>query len=418
MSSASTYFDALETRPAEQREGELMARLPQQVAHARAHASAYAALLAAVVPGDVCSRKALAALPVTRKADLQRLQRETPPLGGLAACAPGEMARLFQSPGPIYEPESRRAGYWRTARALYAAGLRAGDIVHNSFSYHLTPAGRMMESGALELGCAVIPAGVGQTELQLQALQDLHPSAYMGTPSFLRILLEKAADAGVRLPLRRALVSGEALPASLRAWFAAQGLAVAQMYGTADLGSIAYESMADGGSAHPGMILDEDLILEIVVPGTGQPVADGEIGEVLVTTLNPDYPLIRFATGDLSAVLPGASPCGRTNVRIKGWLGRADQTTKVRGMFVHPAQVAQVLQQYPAVQHARLVVAGAMANDTMTLRCECAEPAPGLAQAIEATVREITKLRASVELLPPGSLPRDGKWIDDQRRYD
>jgi phenylacetate-CoA ligase len=415
----TAYFDDLEIRSPEQREGELMARLPQQIAHAKQSAPAYAELLAAVDPRDIASRKALAQLPVTRKSELKQHQARRPPFGGYAARAPGEMAKLFQSPGPIYEPESRREDYWRCARALFAAGLRAGDIVHNTFSYHLTPAGSMLESGALALGCAVIPAGVGQTELQLQAIADLRPSAYTGTPSFLRVLLEKAAESGGDIAsLRRAVVSGEALPPSLREWFAERGIVCAQLFGTADLGTIAYESVLADGTVNPGMIVDESLILELVYPGTGEPVPDGEIGEMVVTTLNPDYPLVRFATGDLTAVLPGTSPCGRTNVRIRGWLGRADQTTKVRGMFVHPSQVADILRRHPEVGTARLVVRGEMANDEMVLRCETEQPqAQGLAARIEASIREVTKLRGTAELVAPGTLPRDGRLIEDARSY-
>jgi phenylacetate-CoA ligase len=321
---------------------------------------------------------------------------------------------VFQSPGTIYEPEGEAADYWRAARALFAAGFRAGDLVHNSFSYHLTPAGSMMESGAHAIGCTVFPAGVGNTELQLQAMAELAPHAYVGTPSFLKILLDKAAEAGTALPsLTKALVSGEACPPSLRDWFRARGVAAYQCYATADLGLIAYET-----SALEGMVLDEAVIVEIVRPGTGDPVAEGEVGELVVTTLNPDYPLIRFGTGDLSALLAGPCPTGRTNTRIKGWMGRADQTAKVRGMFVHPSQVADVARRHPEIGKARLVVSGEMADDRMTLQVEVRDSAAGLAERVAQTVRDVTKLRAEVQLHEPGSLPNDGKVIDDIRRYE
>ena len=320
---------------------------------------------------------------------------------------------VFASPGPIYEPESRRHDYWGFARALYAAGFRQGELVHNCFSYHFTPAGSMMETAAHALGCTVFPGGVGQTEQQLQAMVDLQPSGYTGTPSFLRIILEKAEETGVTVDsVRRALFSGEAFPPSLRDWFAERGIEGYQAYGTADLGMIAYET-----SARKGLVLNEDLLLEIVRPGTGQPVDEGEVGEVVITTLNPDYPLLRFGTGDLSAILPGASACGRSNVRIRGWLGRADQTTKVRGMFVHPSQVAQVVARHPDVLRARLVVAGASGKDHMLLRIEVPAASDELAEQVADSVREITKLRAEVECLAPGTLPNDGKVIDDVRDY-
>jgi phenylacetate-CoA ligase len=321
---------------------------------------------------------------------------------------------VFASPGPIYEPEGHAGDYWRLARALFAAGFRAGDLVHNSFSYHLTPAGSMMETAAFALDCTVFAGGVGNTELQLQAAADLKPQGYVGTPSFLRILIEKAAETGVALPsLRKALVSGEAFPASLREWLAERGIAGYQCYATADLGLVAYET-----EAREGLVLDEGVVVEIVRPGTGDPVPEGEVGEVVVTTLNPDYPLIRFGTGDLSAVLPGTCPTGRTNARIRGWLGRADQTAKVRGMFVHPAQVAAIARRHPEVQRARLVVSGEMADDRMTLQVEVAHAIDGLQARIADTIRDVTKLRGEVVFAPPGSLPNDGKVIEDARRYD
>jgi phenylacetate-CoA ligase len=414
----TSYFDANETRSTAEREAVLMQGLREQVACVKEKSVAYAALFAQVIPASLVNREALAKLPVTRKSDLKARQSALPPFGGFTTKKPHDMAKLFQSPGPLYEPEGRVPNFWRSARAMYAAGFRAGDIVHNSFSYHLTPAGSMMESGALALGCTVIPAGVGQTELQLQAIADLRPNCYAGTPSFLRILIEKATETGVDISsLKCAMVSGEALPPTLRAWFAERGIAVTQMFGTADLGLIAYETRSANGSLNPGMVLDEDLLLEIVYPGTGEPVPEGEVGEMVLTTLNPDYPLIRFATGDMSAVMTEPSPCGRTNVRIKGWLGRADQTTKVRGMFVHPSQVLDVMKRHREITHLRLVVTGEMANDSMTLHCELgngAQPAP---EAVGDSVRDITKLRAEVAFVAAGSLPRDGKLIEDARSY-
>ena len=411
----STHYDALETRPGAEREAALMRALPAQVANAMANAPGFAAILAGVDAAGVNSRAALAALPVTRKSDLKALQRKALPFGGLVAGAPGRMRKIFMSPGPIYEPEARRDDYWRSARAMFAAGFRAGDILFNTVSYHLTPAGSMIESGAIKLGCAVIPAGVGNTEQQIEAIIDLEPTAYVGTAAFLRILVEKFIEMGKSFPIRRAVTGGDALPPSLRAWLLAHGLSqVLQFYGTADLGTIAYES-----EAIEGMILDEELILEIVRPGTGDPVATGEVGEIVITTLNPDYPLIRFGTGDLSALLAGDSPCGRTNVRIKGWMGRADQTTKVKGMFVHPGHVAEIARRHAGIGRARLVIEGEMANDRMTLAAEVADAgAAGLAEAIAATLRDVTKLRGEVRLVAPGTLPNDGLVIEDARKYD
>jgi phenylacetate-CoA ligase len=362
----------------------------------------------------IASVEALAALPVVRKSDLIELQKQRRPFGGLAAGGWGQLGRVFSSPGPIYEPEGRSADYWRTARALYAAGFRAGDLVHNSFSYHMTPGAWILEAGATALGCTVFPAGVGQTEQQVAAMADLQPNGYVGTPSFLRILLEKADELGVKLPsLTKALVSGEAFLPPVRDAFLARGIAGYQAYATAELGVIAYES-----EARQGLIVDEGVIVEIVRPGTGDPVAEGEVGEVVVTTFNSDYPLIRFGTGDLSAVLAGASPCGRTNMRIKGWMGRADQTTKIKGMFVHPEQVAAVVKRHPEIAKARLVVTNPDSTDQMTLNCEVAVPGAELEKAIADTVRDITKLRAEVKLVAAGSLANDGKVIEDARKYD
>jgi phenylacetate-CoA ligase len=418
------FFDALETRDASAREAALMAALPGVVARAQAHSSAAAELLAGVAAQDVASRAALAQLPVLRKSELLQRQRERrfgDPFGGFATIGwrglarPGGTRRVFQSPGPLYEPEGTAPDWWRMARALFAAGFRAGDLVHNSFSYHLTPAGSMLETGAHALECAVFPGGVGNTELQLQAMAELGPQGYVGTPSFLKILLERAAEQALELPsLAKALVSGEACPPSLRAFFAGHGVQAYQCYATADLGLIAYET-----AAREGLVVDEGVIVEIVQPGGSEPVAEGEIGEVVVTTLNPDYPLIRFGTGDLSAVLPGPCPTGRSNVRLRGWLGRADQATKVRGMFVHPAQVAQVAQRHPGLGRLRLVVSGEPGAEKLLLRAEAREPqAEALAQQLAASVRDVTKLRAEVELCVPGSLPEDGKVIEDSRRFN
>ena len=415
------YFDRLEIRDPGDREAALCAALPAQIAAAQATA-AFAAILRGVDAAAIDSRQALAQLPVTRKHELlerQKALRASDPFGGFSAIgwrglgAARLARRVFQSPGPIYEPEGHVGDYWRMGRALFAAGFRAGDLVHNSFSYHLTPAGSMMETGAMALGCTVFPGGVGNTELQLQALAELRANAYVGTPSFLRIVLEKADETGVALPqLRKASVGGEAFPAALRDVLRARGIEAYQSYGTADLGLVAYET-----AAREGLVLDEGVIVEIVRPGSGEPVPEGEVGEVVVTTLNPDYPLLRFGTGDLSAILPGRCPTGRTHTRIKGWMGRADQTAKVRGMFVHASQVAELMKRHPELARARLVVEGEMANDRMTLHAETASHAEGLSAALAGSVRDLTKLRCEVQLLPPGSLPNDGKVIEDKRSY-
>ena len=498
------HLDSLETRLPQDREAALMAALPVQISHAQQHSAAFAGILSGVNAAAITSRTALASLPVTRKHELlerQQAQRATDPFGGFSTIGwkglvrSSGARRVYQSPGPIYEPEGAGADYWRAARAMAAAGFEAGDLVHNCFSYHLTPGAWIMESGAHALGCTVIPGGVGNTEQQLAAVADLRPVAYSGTPSFLKILIEKATEAGQRLSITKAMVSGEACPPSLRDWFTQQGVVAYQCYATADVGLIAYETSAREGlvldegviveivrpgtgdpvaeiliekateagqrlsitkamvsgeacppslrdwftqqgvvayqcyatadvgliayetSAREGLVLDEGVIVEIVRPGTGDPVAEGEVGEVVVTVLNPDYPLIRFGTGDLSAVLPGACPTGRTNTRIKGWMGRADQTTKVRGMFVHPGQVDQVAKRFPAVLKARLVVTGEMANDQMTMRVESREITQELQRALADAVRDVTKLRAEVELVVPGTLPNDGKVIEDARSY-
>ncbi len=412
------HFDGLETRAPAVREASLMAALPAHIAHAQKNAPGFARILAGVDAAAVNSREPLARLPVTRKSDLGDLQKAMPPLGGLNATPVDKLAKLYVSPGPIYEPEGRAPDWWRSARALYAAGFRAGDLVVNTFSYHFTPAGALSESGARALGCVVVPTGVGQTEMQVASIAGLRISGYLGTPSFLTLIVDKADELKADISsLRKASVGAEYLPPALRQAMGERGIRVMQTYGTADLGLIAYESARSDGTVNEGMILDEGLLLEIVRPGTGDPVSPGEVGEVVITTFNPDYPLIRFGTGDLSAVLPGISPCGRTNVRIRGWMGRADQTTKVRAMFVTPKQVNELLRRHPEVLKARLVVEGETGNDRMTLKCEVKGEPVGLKVALVASMREVTKLRGGVELVAPGSLPNDGKVIEDARKY-
>lgn len=414
----SIPFDVLETRTPEERERALLARLPGLIARAQ-QAPGWARILDGVDPDTITSRAALAALPVTRKSDLKALQAALPPFGGLAATPTAELAHVFMSPGPIFDPEGRAQDWWRFSRPLYAAGVRAGGLLQNCFSYHFTPAAFMVESGAARIGCGVIPAGTGQTELQVEAMAALRPDTYVGTPSFLRIIIEKARETGADISsVRNALVGAEALPESLRSWLREHGVPnVVQTYASADIGSIAYETATDG-VLDPGMVLDEEVLLEIVRPGSGEPVAPGDIGEVVVTLFNVDYPLIRFATGDLSALLVGGVHGVRTNSRIRGWLGRADQTTKVRAMFVHAAQVQNIVRRHPEVIKARLVVSGRMANDAMTLQCEVEHASdPALAAAIGASIREVTKLRGEVAFVAPGSLPQDGKLIEDARDY-
>ncbi|MEZ5645943.1 MAG: AMP-binding protein [Burkholderiaceae bacterium] len=414
------FFDALETRSPDEREAAQMAALSAQLAHAKAGTTAFADLLCDVDAASVNSREALARLPVTRKSELLLRQKESRArggdvFGGFSSLVRGpQMQRVFASPGPIYEPEGISRDYWRAGRALFAAGFRAGDLVHNSFSYHMTPGAFILESGALAVGCTVFPAGTGQTEQQLEAMTELKPDAYTGTPSFLRILLEKAAETGTGIAsLKKASVGGEACPPSLTAWFRERNVDVYQTYATADLGLVAYET-----AAREGLVLDEGVIVEIVRPGTGDPVPEGEVGELVVTTLNPAYPLIRFGTGDLSAILPGQCPTGRTAPRIKGWMGRADQTTKIKGMFVHPSQVAEIVRRFPEILRARLVVSGEMANDRMVLKVEtdCSGP-DSFQQRVGEAIREVTKLRGDVEVFAPGSLPNDGKVIEDARTY-
>ena len=406
----SEHFDQLETRDPDARERDFFGRLPDFIALALS-APGWAAQLAGVDPNTVTSRAALAKLPVLRKSELVVRQRERPPFGGFNVTAPGRMRRLLMSPGPIFEPEGEAKDFWGVARALFAAGFRTAEVVHNSFSYHLTPGGFMMESGAHALGCAVIPAGTGNTEQQVAAIAHFKPTGYLGTPDFLKVLLDAAEQAGKDASsLRRALVSGAALPMSLRQELAARGVRVRQCYATADLGVIAYES-----EEIEGLIVNETLLVEIVWPGTGDPVAMGDVGEVVVTSFHPDYPMIRFATGDLSAVTPGRSPCGRTNMRLSGWMGRADQATKVKGMFVHPAQVAQVGKRHPELGRLRLSVTRAGEQDAMTLIAESSARADGLQAAVAATLQSVTKLRGEVKFVAPGSLPNDGKVIADER---
>ncbi len=417
-----THMDALETRDPAAREAALLAALPGQVAHAQKNAPAFADILRDVNAADITSRAALAKLPVIRKYELLEKQKASRAaggnvFGGFSAVSYGsKMPRVFSSPGPLYEPEGSRADYWRMARAIAAAGFQSGELIHNCFSYHFTPAGSMMETGAHALGCTVFPGGIGQTEQQVQTMAELQPAGYIGTPSFLKIILEKAAEMGVALPsVKKALVSGEAFPPSLRDWMTERGVNAFQCYATADVGLIAYET-----SARQGLVIDEGVIVEIVRPGTGDPVPEGEVGELVITSLNPDYPLIRFGTGDLSAILSGHCPTGRTNQRIKGWMGRADQTTKVRGMFVHPGQVAEVVKRFPSALRARLVVQGEMANDSMALHVETTAAhgaeAELKAQIAEA-IRDVTKLRSDVHLVAPGTLANDGKVIEDARSY-
>jgi len=408
-----SYYDPLETRDPDEREADLMDKLARQVAHAKETTHYYFQALAGVNPYECTTREALARLPLTRKRDLIDLQKKTPPFGGLNSLPRHKAKRVFASPGPIYEIQGKDIDPWRMARVLYAAGFRDGDLIHNCFSYHFTPGAFIFEGGARKLGCAVFPGGTGQTEQQVQAIVDLKPEAYAGTPSFLRIIVEKAEELGADISsLKKACVSGEALPGVTRDWLRERGISVRQCYATADIGAIAYETEAE-----QGLVVEEELLVEIVRPGTGDPVAPGEVGEVVVTTFNPDYPLIRFATGDLSAVLPGRSPCGRSNIRLKGWLGRADQTTKIKGMFVHPEQVADLVRRHPEIARMRLVVDNPGGQDRMVLHCETEAGSPELGKALVASLREVTKLRGEVAFSAPGGLPNDGKVIEDSRVY-
>jgi len=407
------FYDQLELRDPAQRELAQFNLLPDLIRHAVANAPGWAEHLAGVDAAAVTARQALARLPLLRKSALKELQGKRPPYGGFATAAPGRLARIFMSPGPIFEPEGFGEDWWRTARALYAAGIRKGDIVHNTFDYHLTPGGWILDAGARALGCAVIAAGPGRTEQQLDVIGYLKPTTYVGVPDYLKILLDKAKEAGRDASsIKKAVVGGGALFPSLRTEYKARGIDTYQTYATADLGIIAYES-----EALEGMIVDEGAIVEIVRPGTGDPLPAGEVGEVVVTVFNRDYPMIRLATGDLSAVLAGMSPCGRTNMRIKGWLGRADQTTKVKGMFVHPEQIAEVSKRHAGLGRVRLVVGRAGEQDTMTLRAEASGADVGLEAKLAETLQAVTKLKGEVELVPPGSLPNDGKVIADERTY-
>ena len=409
------FYDDLETRSTDQRDQALHAALPLHIAHAKANTEYFASLLKEIDADSIRDRASLARIPVTRKSDLIALQKRTPPFGGMTAVPNGRLGRIFSSPGPIYDPQGATGDFWRFGRALWAAGFRSGEVIHNTFSYHFTPAGFMMDLAAQAVGCAVFPAGIGQTEMQIQTIVDLRPDGYAGTPSFLRIILEKADETGADIScLKKALVSGEALLPAVRESLSARGIEVRQCYGTADVGLIAYESQPNAG-----LIVDEGVIVEIVRPGSNDPVADGEVGEVVVTNLSSDYPLIRFGTGDMSAVLDGQSACGRTNMRIKGWMGRADQTAKVKGMFVHPSQVNQIAKRHQEIVRSRLVIAhDDQSNDAMSLRCEVTAASDDLKAAIAATIREVTKLRGEVEFVPDGSLPNDGKVIEDVRKFD
>ncbi len=405
----SEFYDQLEISNPEQRETRLLQTIQLQLKLARQKVPAYQDISA-----DIALLSDFASLPLTRKSALLELQKNDPPFGGYSAIKAGRLTNIFASPGPIYEPGSDQPDFWRFARTLYAAGIRPGDLIHNCFSYHFTPAGAMVESGAKALGCAVIPAGVGQTELQVQTIADLRPQAYVGTPSFLKIILDKADELSADVSsINKALFGGEALPPSIRSNFVERGIRAQQCYATADLGVIAYES-----SAQEGLIIDEGVYLEIVRPGTGELLPDGEVGEVVVTNLNPDYPLIRFATGDLSAIMEGTSPCGRTNRRIKGWMGRADQTAKVRGMFIHPEQVDKVVKRHPEITRARLIIDWQDEADQIKLKCETGDADQSLAAAIAESIRSICKLRGEVEFVGESSLPNDGKVIDDIRQYD
>jgi phenylacetate-CoA ligase len=404
------YYDVLETRNAAQREADLFARLPDVLRRAMA-APTYAERLSGIDPSDITSRAALARLPLLRKSDLPALHKATLPFGGLVAGPPGSFGRLFTSPGPIFEPEPLHADPWRGARALFAAGFRPGDVLLNTFSYHLTPGGFILDASARALGCAVIPAGPGNTEAQFELIEAYRPVGYTGTPDFLKILLDAADNAGRDVSsIKRALVSGAAFPKSLQDEIRARNIDAYQAFGTADLGLIAFET-----PAHEGMIVNEHLIVEIVRPGTGDPVAEGDVGEIVVTTLDPDHPWIRLAIGDLTAALPDRSVCGRTNMRIRGWMGRADQTTKIKGMFVRPEQIAEISRRHPELGRLRLVVTRDGESDKMTLKAEVETSNTGLLDAVTTTLRSVTKLGGSVDWVPPGSLPNDGKVIVDER---
>ena len=408
------YFDSLETREFEVREASQFSLLPDLIRRALDKGPGWANHLTGIDSAGIKSREALAQLPVLRKSQLSECQKKQPPLGGFEARGSESFARLFESPGPIYEPQGEGADFWRCARALFAAGFRAGDVVHNTFSYHLTPGGWILDAGLRALGCTVVPAGTGNTEQQIEAIAHLQPAGYVGVPDFLKVLLDKAAETGADASsFAKALVSGGALFPSLRQGYADRGISVYQAYATADLGVIAYES-----EACDGMIVDEGVIVEIVRPGTGDLVPEGEVGEVVVTTFNRDYPMIRLATGDLSAILPGQSPCGRTNMRIKGWMGRADQTTKIKGMFVHPRQIADINKRHPEISRMRLVVTRTDERDEMKLICETGPHNHSLREVLAKTLHEVTKMSGAVVIVAEGTLPNDGMVIADERSYD
>ncbi|ETX16005.1 AMP-dependent synthetase [Roseivivax halodurans JCM 10272] len=405
----TSYYDALETRSPDEREAALAEALPEQIARAKA-LPGYADALRDVDPKAVAGREALAALPVLRKSALGAAQASSAPFGGFTTRTPSGFAHVFQSPGPLYEPGGRGRDWWRMGRFLNACGIGPGDVIQNCFGYHLTPAGMIFENGAEAVGAAVLPAGIGQTEFQARAAHDIGTTGYAGTPDYLKVILEKADELGLSTQITKAAVSGGALFPSLRDWYLDRGITCLQAYATADLGNVAYET-----SAMEGLIVDEGVIVEIVTPGTGDPVAAGEVGEVVVTTLNPDYPLIRFATGDLSAVMEGQSPCGRTNMRIRGWMGRADQTTKIKGMFVRPEQVAALVARHPEIEKVRVVAGREKDTDTMTVRIEAAG---GDEAAFSPSVAEVLKLKGTIEIVAPGSLPKDGIVIEDTRTYE
>ena len=410
MNAQGSHYDALETRDQASREADLFARLPDVLRRAMA-APAYAERLRGTDPAAVTNRAALARLPVLRKSELPALHKAAPPFGGFVAGPLGSFGRLFTSPGPIFEPEPAHADPWRGARALFAAGFRGGDVVLNTFSYHLTPGGFIFDASARALGCAVIPAGPGNTDAQFELIEAYRPVGYSGTPDFLKILLDAAAAAGRDVSsIKRALVSGAAFPKSLQDEIKTRGIEAYQAFGTADLGIVAFET-----PAREGMVVNEDLILEIVRPGTGDPVVPGDVGEIVVTSLDTEHPWIRLALGDLTAALPGTSPCGRTNLRIKGWMGRADQTTKVKGMFVRPEQIAEIAKRHPHLGRLRLVVTREAETDLMTLKAESASPTEALRGELAATLRAVAKLGGNVELVGAGSLPNDGKVISDER---
>ncbi len=410
----SGFFDDSETRKPEDRESDLFQRLPELLLHAKNNAPSWSAILKDVDPASVTSREALADLPVMRKTTLLEYQKKNPPFGGFTTVSTEKFNRVFMSPGPIWEPQGEGDDPWKGARALFAAGFRPGDILINAFAYHMTPGGFIFDTGARALGCAVFPSGVGNTEMQVDAIETLRPSGFAGTPDFLKVILDKADEAGKDVSsIKRGLVGGAALPASLRTWFFDRGISVLQNYATADLGIIAYES-----EALEGMIINEDFIVEIVKPGTGELIAEGDVGELVITNFNRTYPLIRFATGDLSAALPGASPCGRTNMRIKGWMGRADQRTKVKGMFVDPVQINKIAKRHTELKKLRLVVSRADEQDFMTLQVESTDSGDEFAKALSETLQSVCKVRGAIEFASEGSLPNDGKVIADERSYD